>query len=147
MHVDLFLISSYRRAGKLDGRVSSLKIKKQRNQTIEIAVIGQSTPDERLYSFKMTGKKNSSAREYDSPHVRYWNRFVTTEQNSIWYLRLQEIASNEFECSTRYKFFPDSLMNVLKNSRLQSPTLKETDSSGDFDLSCNGTTPLRSTLS
>ncbi len=126
------------RAGVFEGRVRSLKVKKLNESTIAVAVAGKATLGETLYSSRRVGDKRSSARERTSLPVRYWDKHLSEESNTILYIELRKVQSAEFGSESRYMFAFENPINTLKDTGLQSPPLKETDDSGDFDISTDG---------
>lgn len=133
----LWVKSPYR-AGRFEGSVQSLKVKWLDESTIAIAVAGEATQDGTLYNSRKAGCKRSTAREHESLPVRYWNKHLSEESNTIWYLTLQKMQSTESAGKSHYVLSPEGPINALKGTGLQSPTLKETDNSGDFDISTKG---------
>ena len=113
-------------------------MKKLEDGTVAIAVAGKAAQDGTLYNSRKAGSKISTAREHGSLPVRYWNKHLNKERNSIWYQTLQKVQSTEFGGEPLWMFSSDHPTNVLEDTGLQSPTLKEMDNSGDFDISTHG---------
>ena len=126
------------RAGLFDGHVRSLKVKKLEDSTIAIAVAGKTTLDGKLYNSKNARNRISTAREHESIPVRHWDKHLSKESDSIWYQTLQKEQSTEFGSKSRWTFSSADPINLLQGTGLQSPTLKEMDNSGDFDISTRG---------
>jgi len=121
-----------------EGSVRSLKVKRLNERAIAIAVAGEATLNGTLHNSTKAGCKRSTAREHKSLPVRYWNKHLSEESNTIWYLTLQKAQSAEFAGNSHYIFSPEGPINALKGTGLHCPTLKEIDNSGDFDISTNG---------
>ena len=126
------------RVGVFEGSVGSLKVKSITEDMVAIVVAGKATPDGTMYNSKKVPKQLSTAREHDSLPVRFWNRHLSTERSTIWYLTLQKVRSADAGGKQRYVFSSEGPINLLKDTGLQSPTLKIGDASGDFDISRNG---------
>lgn len=119
-------------AGTVAAPIGGLKIAALAN-AFAVAVTGLASPDGSLYNPENATKPLSSAREYTTSSVRWWDHYWTKERNSLWYTTLEENG-----CGS-YKLASSCLQNVLKGTRMECPFPDPLNSpDGQFDISKSG---------
>ena len=116
------------------GPVSNLKIKRLNDGTIAVLVSGQVTPEGLLYNPKGAPKPHSTGRVYTSLPIRSWDRYVTSQRQTIWYTKLYQVKGDG---DNKYRLSREGPINALQNTGLETPCLPLVRSD-DFDVSICG---------
>ena len=106
-------------AGTVAGPVSNLKLHVIEAGMVAIAVTGQASPDGSLFNSKDEMKPISSARIYDALFVRHWDRYVTSQRNSIFVALLQKSEAKVMGRQGRYSLL--GFKNALEGHKLECP--------------------------
>ena len=99
-------------AAVVPGPISNLKLKAVADGKLAIAVTGKAKPDGSLYNPENEPKKFTTGLVYDSLMVRHWDKYVTSNKNTIWTGMLYK-SDGQYGLS--------DLTNPLKGTGLESP--------------------------
>ena len=93
-----------------------------------------STNGDEIFNPEKANKPKTSAREFESPYVRFWDVWWTAEPLSLWYTTLQK------DLETRqYRISDAGFVNALKDTGLENPPFPDPLSPGaNYDLSASG---------
>ncbi|KAH8599952.1 Alpha/Beta hydrolase protein [Bisporella sp. PMI_857] len=124
-------------AGTVDSSIIKFKTRELADGTIAIA-FSALMDDKGLLQppGKRERKPFSSAREYDSVLVRYWDTYVEKEMSTLWYTTFERAKS-----TSNYELSKRGLINALERSRpaLLFPLVPQLgDAPEDFQLSDQG---------
>ncbi|RDW75809.1 hypothetical protein BP5796_06630 [Coleophoma crateriformis] len=125
--------NSYR-AGLIDAAIQNIKIRELPDGNIALAFSALADDNGALHNVENTEKPLSSAREYDTILVRFWDAYFAKERGSLWYTVLKKTSSST------YKLSETPLVNALASTNIDFPSgVVDTDSmNGSVDLSDNG---------
>ncbi|MCJ1388676.1 hypothetical protein MMC18_001525 [Xylographa bjoerkii] len=121
-------------AGIIPARIENLQIKELHDGIIAVAFTADAKPDGSLYNTAQAPRSHSSAREYDSVLVRFWDTYFTAEHSSLWYTTLQKPR-----LCRQYTLSDNLPLNALKGTPLTCPIWPSDPFSGaGFDISTTG---------
>ena len=93
-----------------------------------------STQKDEIFNPEKAEKLKTSAREFESPFVRFWDTYWTAELLTIWYTVLAKDPETK-----QYKISDAGFVNALKGTGLENPPFPPSISPGaSFDLSTSG---------
>ncbi|KIX02632.1 uncharacterized protein Z518_08574 [Rhinocladiella mackenziei CBS 650.93] len=122
-------------AGTAPGPVSTLKVFVVEPGKIAVAVAGQANPDGSLHNPKDAQKSHSSARLYDSLFVRWWDKYLTEQRNSIFTALLQKSQPVVTSRQGRYNLL--GFKNALLGTNLECP-IPPFGGTDHFDIGATG---------
>ena len=93
-----------------------------------------STQKDEIFNPEKAEKPKTSAREFESGFVRFWDKYWTAELSSIWYTVLAKDPETK-----KYKFPDNRFVNALKDTGLENPAFPPSIFPGaSYDLSTSG---------
>ena len=122
-------------AGVAPAPVSDVKLKTLEKGRVAIVVSGLASQNGSLYNPKNERPKHSTGLLYDSLMVRWWDKYVKSEKNSLFYGVFQLSEPVARQKKSRWSLSP--LRNALAGTGLQSP-IEPFGDSADFDVSQTG---------
>ena len=94
--------------------------------------MAKATPNGGIFNPEKAEKPDSSAREYETVMIRYWDTYMGKEKDSIFYTKLQRSEN------ARFKLVEEPI-NVLKDTGLEAPYNEPVmDRSVFFDITETG---------
>ena len=122
-------------AGIIPALIKNVQIKELHDGIIAIAFTALCNPDGSLHNPTQAAKACwSSAREYESVLVRFWDTYFTADHSSLWYTTLQKPP----HCQ-QYTLSDNPLTNALKGAPLTCPVWPSDPFSGaGFVISATG---------
>ena len=107
------------------------------NDSLAVVFNGQATTDEEgLFNPEAAPKSPTTAREYETVNIRFWDRYWAKNKFSIFYTVLEKEHSTK-----KYKLSNSKPINALKGTGLSSPQYPPISGLGPgkgFDVSRNG---------
>ncbi|MCJ1404622.1 hypothetical protein MMC11_007848 [Xylographa trunciseda] len=121
-------------AGVIPALIAHIQIKELQDGIIAIAFTADANPDGSLHNTAQATQAYTSAREYDSALVRFWDKYFLAENSSLWCTTMQKPRHcQQYTLSGRLP------INVLKGTPLSCPIWPSNPfSSADFDISTTG---------
>ncbi|MCJ1439345.1 hypothetical protein MMC27_008737 [Xylographa pallens] len=121
-------------AGIIPALIENVRIKELHDGNYAVAFTALANPDGSLHNTALANKAWSSAREYDSVLVRFWDTYFTADHSSLWYTTLQMPQ----HCQ-QYTLSDNLPANALKGTPLTCPVWPSDPFSGaGFDISTTG---------
>ena len=122
-------------AGTIPGPIAGVKTKELANGSIALAFNAKvSTQKNEIHNPETASKPKTSAREFESSFIRFWDTYWTAELSSIWYTLLEKDSETK-----QYKLSEASVINALKDTGLENPPFADPLTPGmSFDLSSSG---------
>lgn len=122
--------------GTIAGPISELKVQPLEDSkgTIAIAFAAKVSEDGKLLNPETIEKSKTSAREYDTINVRFWDVYFPKESSTLWYTTLDHVDG-------KYKLPSDRKpVDALKGLGLEFPYTPSTifGSGGSYDISRAG---------
>ncbi|KAF2102482.1 dipeptidyl-peptidase-like protein V precursor [Rhizodiscina lignyota] len=104
------------RLGEIDGSISDLKLKPLPNGEIAIAFTATKAEGGKLFKSGSVKSPASTAREFDTLKVRYWDHYHKKEKGTLWYTTLERVKA-----TPRYALNLDHLVDALKGTGIEFP--------------------------
>ncbi|MCJ1248114.1 hypothetical protein MMC30_005329 [Trapelia coarctata] len=121
-------------AGSIPAQISNVKTKELSDGTIALAFTADSSEDGSLFNPEKALKPYSSAREYDTSLIRFWDSYLKPERSTLWYTTLQKSSAGG-----RYKLSTEDPINALKGTPLTCPNWPSDPFTGPgYDISTTG---------
>ena len=99
--------------GRVEAHVSILKVSRQSKDAFAILILGSGGVDDKLAN--PAHSSYSSGREYTSLPVREFDHYVSTNRQTLWYLRFHKVSLGNVSDLSKYIFTGDPV-NVLKGT-------------------------------
>ncbi len=112
-----------------------MKVKRLKDGTIAVVLVGQATPEGELYNPETASKPHSTGREYTELFIRHWDAYLTPNRNSLFYGTLKKAEPHTNDSSGRYSL--SKLTNALRGTGLKSP-MPPFGGTDHFDISESG---------
>ena len=122
--------------GKVPASISNVQTCSLSKDTIAFAFGAPTTSRGELLNLKKADKAHHTAREYSSHPVRFWDKWVPPERNSLYYTVIKKADTpkgKKWNLSNRFT-------NALKGTKLQFPFFPSgfMNEGGDYALSVTG---------
>lgn len=131
------MIDSAYLAGTIPAPVFNVATKEISNDSVAVVFNGQATTDEEeLFNPETAPKPLTTAREYETVNIRFWDQYWAKNKFSIFYTVLEKEHSTK-----KYKLSQSKPINALKGTGLSSPQYPPISGLGSgkgFDVSRNG---------
>lgn len=112
--------SSYQ-IGVVDATIANLKTKKLSDESIAISFTAAVGEDGTIFNTDKTPKSFSSAREYGTLRVRWWDTYFQKESQTLWYTTLTRTVVTGG--SVKYAFSEKGLVNALAGTDIEFPAI------------------------
>ena len=119
--------------GSISAPISNVKTKELVDGTIAFAFNAEADSKGSLFNHVTTSKTSSSAREYETAVVRFWDTYYKRERSSLWFTTLKKVDGGRYELSEQEP------INALKGTLLEHPISPTDPLAGlGYDISRTG---------
>ena len=122
-------------AGVIPAPISNFTTKKLSNGSFAVAFTGKASSDtDEIFNPETAAKPLSSAREYDTVLIRWWDTYYTAQRDTIFYTTLETRDGG-----SKFGLSKSGLVNALRGTGLENPTFPPSIGEGkEFDISTAG---------
>lgn len=121
-------------AGKFDAPVSDIKLRQLDDGNIAFAFVAPVSGEGALLNPEKVDKPKSSAREYESAMLRFWDTYATKYTSTLWYTVLEHVDG-------KYKLSSQSKpVNALADAGINFPATPTSalGSGGSYGIAATG---------
>ncbi|KAH8662459.1 dipeptidyl aminopeptidase [Xylariales sp. PMI_506] len=119
-------------AGKIDATIQLVRTKELADSSIALAFSAPVSDDGSIFNATKAPKPLTTAREYDTIYVRFWDDYYPRERDTLWYTTLKKDGSGIYALG--------SLVDALDGTDIQLPSGPSDSAAlaGDLSISQHG---------
>jgi hypothetical protein len=119
--------------GTIDAAVSNITTKVLPDGTIALAFSAPVDATGNLLNTQRLPKPRTTAREYETIRIRYWNKYWDAYRSTLWYTTIYKDSA-----TLKYKLNQSPPVNAFAGTKIEFPWCESPFAGGTYDISQTG---------